>query len=254
MVAPLVAAAGIAAAGQVVGGATGGKGAKKAAKIQAQSTAQQIAANNARYDQLYEMNRPAIEQGAAADSRSSALLNLGGDATAAREGLDAYKASTGYQTRLDEGTDAITANAYARGMGDSGATMKALVRFGQGAASAEFDKYLGQLGQVSNVGAGGRAAAAGVGMQTTAANNQANQTSADARGNSAIINANAWNQATQNLFRLGSQAAGGGFQSSYGGGGMAAPGWPAAAGGMPPAGAIPGYGGGYWSGNQRVWG
>lgn len=247
MVAPLVAAAGISAIGSVVGGATGGKGAKKAAKIQAQSTAQQLAAANSNRDYQYGLNQGSINQGGAADSRIAALLRLGSEAQpqaqqivgydgsgqpiygsvtgpgegveTAEAGLDAFKSSTGYATRLAEGSNAINTNAYARGMGESGATYKALLRYGQGAASDEFSRYLAQLGQVSQSGAQARGLVAGVGMNTVNMNNGALQTQADASGNAAIIQANARNQAMQSLFKIGSQVAGGGFGSSYGSGG-----------------------------------
>ena len=130
-------------------------------------------------------------------------------------GFQGFRDSSGYQFRLNEGLGAVNANAYARGLGDSGATLKALQRYGQNAASDEFGRYLGQLGNVSQAGAQGRGLVANVGMQTVGMNNGALQTQADAQGNAAIISGNARNQALQSLFNLGSQAAAGGFRSSY---------------------------------------
>lgn len=213
MVAPMVAAGIASGIGSVVGGITGGKGAKKAAKIQAQSTAQQLAALRENRDYQYGLNQGSIAHGAAADDRIAALLNLGGNADAARAGFDAYRDSTGYQFRLGEGMGAINSNAYARGMGESGATYKALLRYGQNAASDEFGRYLGQVGNVSQAGAQARGLVAGVGTNTVMAGNQALQTQADAQGNAAIIAANARAQALQGLMQAGARS----FGSSWGG-------------------------------------
>lgn len=51
-----------------------------------------------------------------------------------------WQQDPGYQFRLSEGNKAINNAAAARGMGNSGATMKALSRYGQDYASGEYDK------------------------------------------------------------------------------------------------------------------
>lgn len=57
-----------------------------------------------------------------------------------------YLNSTGYQFQLDQGTKALTGSAAARGILNSGATAKALNKYGQGLASTTFNNYLDQLG------------------------------------------------------------------------------------------------------------
>lgn len=74
-----------------------------------------------------------------------ALLGMGGDQAAADAGFQQYRDSTGYQFRMNEGMGAITGNAAARGMLNSGAAAKDLMRFGQDFGSAEYEKYLGQV-------------------------------------------------------------------------------------------------------------
>lgn len=54
--------------------------------------------------------------------------------------MNNWQQDPGYQFRLDEGNKAINSAAAARGMGNSGATMKALARYGQDYATGEYDK------------------------------------------------------------------------------------------------------------------
>lgn len=61
-----------------------------------------------------------------------------------------YLGSTGYQFQLDQGSRAITGSAAAKGMLNSGATAKALTRYGQDLGSSYFNNYLGQLGNLNS--------------------------------------------------------------------------------------------------------
>lgn len=74
-----------------------------------------------------------------------ALLGLGGDTEAANQAFQNYQNSTGYQFRLGEGMGAITGSSAARGLLNSGATLKSLTSYGQGLASSEFGNYLNAL-------------------------------------------------------------------------------------------------------------
>jgi hypothetical protein len=204
--------AGIGAVGSIVGGITGGKGAKKAAKIAQQTAATQIAASNANRDYQYNLNAPEISNGRGADTTLAGLLNIGGDPAAAASAFDAYKGSTGYTTRLAEGENAINSNAYARGMGNSGATLKALTRFGQDYGSNEFGKYVGDLQGVSATGANARGLVANVGGNTVAANNAATGAAGDASANAALLNGSNWAKMFQQLGQAGAAA----YGSSYG--------------------------------------
>lgn len=90
----------------------------------------------------------------------------GGAPTDPNAGFNNYLNSTGYQFRLGQGQQAITSSNAARGLLNSGATLKAMQRYGQGLASGEFSNYLNQLGGLSGAGlqagsAIGNAAAAG---------------------------------------------------------------------------------------------
>lgn len=78
--------------------------------------------------------------------------------------LGRFQVSPGYQFAFDQGQDAITDSAAARGGVHSGAVDKALIRFGQGTANQEYGDYYNRL-----------AAEAGIGQTATNAGNAAAQ-------------------------------------------------------------------------------
>lgn len=120
----------------------------------------------------------------------------------ASDAFNRYLNSTGYQFQLGQGQNAIVSSAAARGLLNSGATAKALTKYGQNLASTSFDNYLKQLGALSTQGLQG-------GQLITNAGTQGGETSAKSIGN-------AWGTA-------------GGIAGSYfgslnpGGGGFATP-------------------------------
>lgn len=64
--------------------------------------------------------------------------------------MDNFQQDPGFQFRLAEGNKAINAAAAARGLGTSGATLKALTRFGQDFASNEYNNiYNRQFNRLS---------------------------------------------------------------------------------------------------------
>ncbi|NYD88746.1 hypothetical protein [Sphingomonas melonis] len=184
MVAPLIAAAGISASSSLFSGITGGKGAKKAAKI----AAQQADKDRALAQQIYNTNmglaQPTVDRGNAAGSQINALLGLGGNAQAANDALAAYKSSTGYQGRLNEGYSAINTGYAAKGALESGAAQKALLNYGQQQASGEFNNYLSQLSNQQGAGLNALGAVTGAGAnyvnQATSAGNSASSAAANA--------------------------------------------------------------------------
>lgn len=198
--------------GDVIGGITGGKGAKKAAKIQAQTTREQIAANNANLEKLTGLQQPNIDRGNAAGATYAGLLGVGGDPAASAAALQTYRDSTGYKDLLATGLGGVNSQAYARGMGDSGATLKALQTRGMNIAGQNQQVYMGNLGTLISTGNSAIGQIAGVNSDTTQANNQALQTSADASGAAAQIKAAAWGNAVKNIDNRANS-----FASSYGG-------------------------------------
>lgn len=172
--------------GDIIGGVIGGIGsliggnkADKAAKE---------AAKTARLGFDWASTNPNfkgyLESGGKANNAIGNLLGIGGDPAAANAAFDQYKNSTGYNFRLKEGMGAITGSNAARGLLNSGSTIKRSMQYGQDLASGEFNNYLGQLGNVANMGlasgqtiasagSAGGAAGAGIQWQGAQANNNA---------------------------------------------------------------------------------
>lgn len=92
------------------------------------------------------------QAGTGANTAISNLLGVGGDPAAGQEAYQNYLGSTGYASTLKAGSDAITQSAAASGKLNSGATGKALTRFGQENNQNYFSKYLSQLGMLSGQG------------------------------------------------------------------------------------------------------
>ncbi|HEX8413095.1 MAG TPA: hypothetical protein VF637_04325 [Sphingomicrobium sp.] len=208
MVAPLIGAAAISAGASLVGGLTGGKGAKKAAQIQAQSAQQQIAAVERNRDVMQGLSQPTIDRGNAAGETYAGLLGVGGDAAASAKALDTWRGSTGYQDLLSAGMGAINSNAYAKGMGASGATLKALQRAGSAIASQSQGTYTSSLGALMQLGNQAVGTVGGVSTGATNAINGINQNTADANANAALASSGAWSNALQNISNIGTYAMG----------------------------------------------
>ena len=198
--------------GDVFGSIVSSKANKKAAKIQAQTTDKILAANQANQQYITGLNQPNMDRGNAAGTTYAGLLGVGGDPAASAAALQTYRGSTGYQDLLDTGFGAVNSNAYATGMGDSGATLKALQRKGMALADQNQQQYLGNLNTLIQTGNSAIGNVSGVATQTTQANNQANQNLADTRGNAALANGAIWSnliKKTDNNINS--------FASSYGG-------------------------------------
>lgn len=128
---------------------------------------------------------------------------------AAQAGFDAFRNSTGYNFRLNEGQRAITNNAAVRGMLNSGATLKGLTRFGQGIASDEFGNYLNTLLGQQSLGANAASAQAGVANNFSSQVQANNAQNASNIGNAALARAGANNQLLSGLLGAGAYIAGG---------------------------------------------
>ena len=117
----------------------------------------------------------------------------------AEQAFDVYKGSTGYQFRVNQGNQAIDRSAASRGGLKSGATLKALTEYGQGVASDEFNRYLGQLGSIAGVG---QSSAQNLGQQGIATGNSiaGNLTNAgNARANAANARGSAYSGIVNDL-------------------------------------------------------
>ena len=168
MPAPIIAAAGIGAAASIgssiIGGNKASKAADKAAKNQAKAQQQALAAQE-------RIVGPYVEAG------QNALAQFQSMAPYQNFGMAQFQTDPGYNFRMSEGIKALERSASARGLLQSGGTLKGITQYGQNLASQEYEnaftrylqerearldpyRYLttqGQaaaVGQAANVGAG----------------------------------------------------------------------------------------------------
>ena len=82
------------------------------------------------------------------DAASAIAALLGNGGTAAQQGaFNNFKNSSGYNFDLSQGSQAITGNAAAKGLLNSGSTAKALQSYGQNTANNFLQQYIqGQQG------------------------------------------------------------------------------------------------------------
>jgi hypothetical protein len=141
------------------------KASKKAAKLQKQALAQQLA-----------LTKPYVEAG------TNALAEYQKMAPYEDFGMKQFEADPGYNFRMAEGMKGLERSAAARGLLQSGSTLKGIQQYGQNLASSEyenaFSRYLTQrearmdpyryltgigqaaaAGQAANVGSSGAALA-----------------------------------------------------------------------------------------------
>lgn len=134
---------------------------------------------------------PYVGTGTKATQSIEALLGLGGDTNAANSAFDAYRGSTEYSSRFNEGQRAVTAALGGKGLLDSGAAQKALLKYGQTFASNEFGNYIGNLQAQQGVGLSAASAQAGIGQNYANAVSNNNNVAANIQANSAMANAGA---------------------------------------------------------------
>lgn len=153
---------------------------KDAANISAQSAREQLALQQRMYEEGIGRQKPFLEMGTNALNRLNALNQPGANAA------QFLQLDPGYAFRLGEGQKALERSAAARGGLLSGATGKALARFGQDYGSQEYTNAYNRLAGIAGLGP----SAAGV-MNNLGSGyaNQANQlamTNAANQGNLAL--------------------------------------------------------------------
>lgn len=116
-------------AGSAVVGAVS---ADRAAKSQARSAAESTAAQERMFNRQVELQEPFRQAGV------NALPELVAASRYEPFTMAKFQADPGYGFRLKEGLRALENSALARGMGQSGATLRGTTRFGQELASDEF--------------------------------------------------------------------------------------------------------------------
>lgn len=107
---------------------------------------------NHAYDQLSGSLMPQVNQGTSALNGVGALLGFGGDTKGQTEAFNNYKDSSGYNFIKDQGTDAISQNAAAKGLLGSGATLRGISNYGQQTANTFLGDYISRLLGVNQAG------------------------------------------------------------------------------------------------------
>ncbi|MBX3703996.1 MAG: hypothetical protein KF822_09500 [Steroidobacteraceae bacterium] len=131
----LTSPAGVNTVAQLLGGAYGAHEARAAAESQLQATREAIAEQRRQYDQSREDLMPWMTAGRGAlDQLTGRLPELTERFTGADLAND-----PGYQFELEQGLGAVRGGARGNGTLDSGATLKALMQYGQGLASTRFN-------------------------------------------------------------------------------------------------------------------
>jgi hypothetical protein len=128
------------------------KSAKQAAQIQATSQQQAVDAQTGIYNQTRSDLSPYLSTGSAALSQLSNLLGIGGGAPNTSALESALQNYPGYQFSLDQGLQAVNQSGAARGLLNSGATIKDATQYGQGLAQSTLADYLGRLASTASLG------------------------------------------------------------------------------------------------------
>lgn len=191
---------GASALGGAISASKQSSAAKKAAQVASDTSLAVAEKNNAFSREIYDENKAVLApwqaQGLDATDDISALLSYLPGGAGENLGFDAYKRSSGYDARLGEGLDAVRGGFSGAGTLQSGAALKALVRYGQDYASSERNNYvnlltpcLNALEGIRNLGFNAAGAQTGIATnfaQTTAAQNQ---NAADTVANAALYRA-----------------------------------------------------------------
>lgn len=204
-------------AAAVVGSAVvGAYSASEAADSQAQATGDASAAqlqaqreSNALQKEMYDQNRadmqPWRDAGMAQLSQLTAGLTPGGEFNR-NFGMADFQADPGYAFRQAEGQKAIDNSAASRGSALSGATLKALTRFGQDTASSEYQNSYNRWNNDVSNRFNRISGVAGTGQQATQQIGAYGQSTA---GNIAQGNMNTANNVASNTIQAGNARASG---------------------------------------------
>ena len=137
MVLPVIAAAGIGAAANLIGGFFGSKAKKKQAR-------RNIADYTSAETNSLAAQKPFYDAGVAGIGRANAMMT---------PGFQYSPSDPSYAWRLGQGEQAARRGAVSRGAFDSGGTLQALTDYGQGAASQEFGADFTRNNQLAQFGA-----------------------------------------------------------------------------------------------------
>jgi hypothetical protein len=120
--------------------------------------------SNKAYDKINSTYSPVMQQGVGAGNFMSGLLGVpGGDASGANAGFEGYKRMAGYAPALSELQRGVVGGAAAKGLLNSGASKRALLKVGANLDNSMFQNYFQNLAGLGGMGlqAGGLVTNAG---------------------------------------------------------------------------------------------
>ena len=212
----IAASAAVCGVSSILGGRSQAKAADKAAKAQLKATKATIAQQERALERQIGLQEPFRQTGV------NALADYATASQYTPFGMDQFQADPGYQFRMSEGMKALERSAAARGILQSGGTLKDITRFGQDAASQEyqnaFQRYLSERQQKLQpleyrIGLGQAAASGQAANVGSTAQNVGNLTTSlgDIRSAGIMGRSNAVTNTMSNITGLASDAA-----SAYG--------------------------------------
>jgi hypothetical protein len=145
------------------------------------SSSKQESGNYA-YGDISGAFKPALGYVTSSGDMMSKLLGLSGDATAQKGALENFSNSAGMGFLKDQGMDMITSNQAAKGLLNSGDTLKASQQYGQGLAST----YLNQMMQ-NLLGLGGLGLGAGGVMADAGRWSKGESKSSESKGKNGML-------------------------------------------------------------------
>ena len=197
------------AAGGIASAVSGGKGAKAAARAEEDIANKNRQMYQGFVDTMSKKIDPYDTAGTNALTAQENLLGLNGSAGtgAQQQAFDNFNNSTGYNFARNQGLDSINSNAYASGLGDSGATLKALQDRGTQLANQQFNQYYNDLNGLGSQGLNSlgllsNTMSAGINGMSNANNQAAQARSSGILGQSSAIS-NGINSAVSGLSSLG---------------------------------------------------
>lgn len=207
-----VGAAVVGAGASLIGGKQSSDAAKDAAKQQRKATKATIAAQERALERQIGLQEPFRQTGV------NALADYGTASQYTPFGMEQFQADPGYSFRMSEGLKALERSAASRGILSSGQTLKDITRFGQDAASQEyqnaFQRYLterqARLQPLEyRIGLGQAAASGQAANVGSSATNVGNLTTSLGNINSAgtMGQANAYNNMLSNIAGIATQGA-----------------------------------------------
>ncbi|MEL6568178.1 MAG: hypothetical protein AAFQ22_07150 [Pseudomonadota bacterium] len=214
----ILGAAGISAAAALGSGAIQAGAANKAADAQVNAANQSAQVQKYIYDQTREDFQPFRQIGLdAMDGQNGLRALLGLDGQSGADRTRALRETPGYKFRMDEGTRAVEASLAARGLTNSGAGMKELMRYGQGVADQGYQSRVNNLFNATNIGSGAQAQTAAAGQNYATGMTNAYTNIGNARAGGAMNRASAFSGALNGAVDAGMQGFGmyGGYKGWF---------------------------------------